>query len=155
MADEDVWFGDEEDEELPVLSPGADLGHPDAPKPPAHRRRLTPSRGVPTSAVPDARRQIVAEATGRSMAEPDAWRTEMELGRARPRRRVICPRAGGATRPGSGWPDPHARLRCAVASRAMGVPKPKKPSKGKIVRPKKVKMHGVKKVKSRTVVLGS
>lgn len=100
MDDPEVWLGDEEEAELPILaappgSPPADL----ATRRPV-RRRLTPSRGVPTSAAPDARRQVLAEATGRAQPEPDAWRADMELGQ---RDRAAGNLTTGGRRRGSGF----------------------------------------------------
>ena len=101
MDDPEVWLGDEEDEELPILpAPTGAIPPPDQATRRPVRRRLRPSRGVPMAAAGDARRQVLAEATGRAMAEPDAWRTDMELGQ---RDRAAGSLGAGGRRKGSGF----------------------------------------------------
>ena len=101
MSDEpEVWLGDEEEPELAVLAapPGSTAGPDQAVRRPK-RRRLEPSKGVPVAAVADARRQVLAEATGTAVTE-EQWRTEMELGQ---RNRAAGSLTTGGRRKGSGF----------------------------------------------------
>jgi len=84
MTDE-IWEGDDEGDDegdvLPVLGP-------DASEPPLSaarsrsraRRRPFPRGGIPTSLAAEARRQVLAEATGKDFAEPDEWREDLAVG---------------------------------------------------------------------------
>jgi hypothetical protein len=74
----DQWLGDEADEELPIL-PASDA--PVAPRAPRKRRRRSfPTKGIPVAQAGDARRELLAEATGRGQQEPEQWREELANG---------------------------------------------------------------------------
>jgi hypothetical protein len=78
MNDEEVWDGDDEEAELPVLGTTEEV----APKPKRRRRSNTPTpRGnVPTALAGEARRAVLADATGRGPKEQDQWRSELSMG---------------------------------------------------------------------------
>ena len=72
--DDEFWDGDEEDEPLEVLSERAT---------PRRRIRKPERKGnVKVADAADARRAVLAEATGRNHPEPDAWREELAQGQS-------------------------------------------------------------------------
>ena len=82
MGPDDEWLGDEEGDELPVIGP-VELAERHPVTSQAHRKcrpAQSPRGGVPIADVADVRRAVLAEATGKAMAEPEQWRTDMELG---------------------------------------------------------------------------
>lgn len=76
--DEETWLGDDEDEELPILSEQGVTQLPPAPT--GKRHRLKPTGNVRTSMTKEKRRQVLAEATGTAFRSPDQWREELDLG---------------------------------------------------------------------------
>jgi hypothetical protein len=104
MSDDgEVWLGDDEEPELEVLPVPHGAAPAQAPASPpvrrARRKRLEPSKGVPVAGASEARRQVLAEATGRATTEQD-WRTELELGQ---RNRAAGSLTTGGRRRGSGF----------------------------------------------------
>ena len=92
---DEIWEGDDEEAELPVLGPTSE---------PKRRRRTRPAprpKGIPLESAPDARRQVLAEATGKAYQEPEEWREQMSNGRRD--RAISALESGGRRGSGSGF----------------------------------------------------
>ncbi len=95
MGDE-VWTGDDEEDELPILG-----SEESTPKPKRRRRNTPVPRGnVPTAMAGEARRAVLAEATGSGAKEEDQWRTELGMGQ---RDRAAATLSSSGRRSGGGF----------------------------------------------------